>query len=572
MVTIHEASRAPSASRENFDPLSPKPETDSTTVDYDPSCLSPLSVPKSESAAQFHSFSSLGNMPPSPPRAPVTPIISPTSMAEPQLETPKNPFNFETVQYSASRPGSTPKSVGYPIRVYYRDTCHGCLIQAPIADCDPFLPLSQNFGRRQGHKYKRSSVSHQALIDLELPANRAPLQIPASLPIPTFGEFRTSMNADQRLRALWCVCHIAVAGWVFWLAQVMSRESHDLARQSQTLSLPMTLTALSHLLFFDALGAVLCVAVDVGSNFEVWNRSSVAFPFGLRRLELLSSLSMGVGLLFMGFDLISHTLSHTLESHAPSQTDTGSSEEDRGSSDSVTRYCQVGVIASIAVTLVSASLLGNHARIGKALRSSGGVSPNSGSLLGRAISRLPGLLSNPSHLLTLSCSAAVLLVSVFPSAASHKHATDPGSNSANDVILDYVLSVGIASCMVLLGGRLCLTLGKMLLMSFPVSSSSRPSDPKTSSGSHISDVIQSIRADPGVSELEDARFWQVHYELAMANIRLSMPKHRVSEIPRLRERITALIRNRLSGGYGDSAIGLGKGFRWEVSVQVRLVD
>ena len=31
---------------------------------------------------------------------------------------------------------------------------------------------------------------------------------------------------------------------------------------------------------FDALGASLCVAVDVLSNFEVWGRSSIRHPFG----------------------------------------------------------------------------------------------------------------------------------------------------------------------------------------------------------------------------------------------------------------------------------------------------
>jgi hypothetical protein len=31
---------------------------------------------------------------------------------------------------------------------------------------------------------------------------------------------------------------------------------------------------------FDALGASLCVVVDVLSNFEVWKRSSVRHPFG----------------------------------------------------------------------------------------------------------------------------------------------------------------------------------------------------------------------------------------------------------------------------------------------------
>ena len=41
------------------------------------------------------------------------------------------------------------------------------------------------------------------------------------------------------------------------------------------------MTALSHLILFDALGATLCVAVDVLGNFEVWKRPSIRHPFGL---------------------------------------------------------------------------------------------------------------------------------------------------------------------------------------------------------------------------------------------------------------------------------------------------
>lgn len=62
---------------------------------------------------------------------------------------------------------------------------------------------------------------------------------------------------------LWCVCHLTVAGVTLWSAQGS-----------------LAVTALSHLIMFDALGASVCVVVDVLSNFEVWKRSSVRHPFG----------------------------------------------------------------------------------------------------------------------------------------------------------------------------------------------------------------------------------------------------------------------------------------------------
>lgn len=71
------------------------------------------------------------------------------------------------------------------------------------------------------------------------------------------------MSRDQTIRLAWCFCHLFVAGYVQWTAQ-----------GSQAL------TALSHLIFYDAIGAFLCAGVEVLSNFEVWKRSSIRQPFG----------------------------------------------------------------------------------------------------------------------------------------------------------------------------------------------------------------------------------------------------------------------------------------------------
>ena len=91
------------------------------------------------------------------------------------------------------------------------------------------------------------------------------------------------MTREQRIRWLWCFGHLAVAGYV----QTSAHES-------------LSMTTLSHLLFFDALGAFLCVAVHVSRNFEVWNRSTISHPFGLERSEVLAGLAMSIILLFMG--------------------------------------------------------------------------------------------------------------------------------------------------------------------------------------------------------------------------------------------------------------------------------
>lgn len=279
----------------------------------------------------------------------------------------------------------------------------------------------------------------------------------------------------------------------------------------------LALTVLSRLLFYDALGAFLCVAVDVGSNFEVWKRSTIRHPFGFERSEVLAGLGMSVGLLFMGLDLISHGLTHTLEDKGGHESHHAHGEE-RVSPGSI----DLSALAAIASTLVSAILLKNHARIGKVMRLS-------------AIATLPSVLSNPSHFLTLSCSALLLLL--------------PLLSIQMYVWLDRTLSFSVAIAMVALGWIQGWTLGKMLMMSY--------------SGPGVADVLYDLETDPAVSAVEEAKFWQVHYGLCQANLKLRVRS--VEEMARLRDRIGSMVRNRLGGGYGS-----GGGQKWEVSTQMVL--
>lgn len=278
----------------------------------------------------------------------------------------------------------------------------------------------------------------------------------------------------------------------------------------------LALTALSHLILFDSLGAMLCVAVDILGNFEVWKRSSIRHPFGLERAEVLAGFAMSVLLLFMGFDLISHNLQHLLEgigeheAHHPHVHERVSA----GEVDSA-------ALLAVAATLVSAMGLKNHARIGQAMRVA-------------YIESLPSVLGNPSHFLTISCSFIMLLL--------------PLLSIKTYLWLDQLLSITIAVSMCILGFRLVRTLGFMLLMSYD-------------NAQAVTDMMQDIMADPSVTKIEDVRFWQVHYALCMAGLRLRV-KGSEETLNRLRERLQTLVRGRLGGGYG------GGGSRWEVSIQM----
>lgn len=362
--------------------------------------------------------------------------------------------------------------------------------------------FKKNIGQRRGHRYKHSSVSTQHQVFLE-PPPRAPLALPASLPIPTFKEAWHSMSKDQTVRITWCACHAFIAAYVLY--------SSDGS---------LALTALSHLVFFDAVSATICVVVDVFCNFEVWKRSSIRHPFGLERAEVLAGFAMSVFLLFMGFDLISHNLKHVLESvgsHTPHHPHSHTEESISGGK------IDLAAGASIVATLISAFGLKNHARIGKAMRFT-------------YISSLPSVLSNPSHFLTISTSLTMFIL--------------PLLSITPYLWVDRLLCTIIAISMFALGVRLAMAQGLMLLMSY--------------SGNGVSEVVQEIASEPMVTGVEEARFWQVHYGLCMANLKLRV-RGEDAAVAKLRERISLLVRNRLGGGYGK-----GNGVKWEVTTQFSL--
>jgi divalent metal cation (Fe/Co/Zn/Cd) transporter len=363
--------------------------------------------------------------------------------------------------------------------------------------------VKSNIGQRRGHKYKHSSVSHA--IFLEPPA-RAPLALPNSLPMPTWTELRTSLTAEQKVRFYWSLCHMSIAGYTAW-------HTHGSAGMQ----------ALSHLIFYDSLGALLVVCVDVFSNFEVWGKSSIRHPFGLQRMEVIAGFALSILLIFFGFDLISHNAKHALEG-------LGSHEPHHPHSHT---HAPVGILdltaaLALAATLISAVALKNHARIGKAMRVAAMENLN-----------LPPTLSNPSHFLTLSTSAILLVLPLLE--AQHIYAS-----------IDKFLALTIALAMLALGVHLGKNVGAMLLMSFPGAADAVP------------DVLRAIEADSAVRGIDQAKFWQAHYGVGMANLRLKVSRAESEEtLSKLRDRIQGLVRNRLGGGYGSG----GGGQKWEVSVQ-----
>ncbi|KAM7193796.1 Cation efflux family domain containing protein [Rhypophila sp. PSN 637] len=404
-------------------------------------------------------------------------------------------------------------------------------------------PVKSNIGQRRGHRYKHSSISASHSFFQE-PPPRPPPVLPASLPIPTFKEAWASMQREQRFRLLWACCHAAVAVYVFFSAE------NSLA-----------MTALSHLVFFDVGSAMVCVVVDVLGNFEVWRRSSIRHPFGLQRAEVLAGFAMSIFLVFGGFDLISHNLKHALETvgdHSPHHSHADAARVSPGTVD-------MASLAAAASTLMSAYGLRNHTRIRRVMRV---PLPYLSSILPGA-----GILANPFHFLTLCFSFLMLLL--------------PLVSVPYFVWLDRAICAAIAGCMFILGTRLAIAQGLMLLMSYSGEVGTSGVNSKTSKdkkdgpigskdNTTVSAVVREIEAEPQVARVEEAQFWQVHYGLAMANLKVCLVRgsntsgstggmigHDDSTISQLRSRLARVVQNRLGEGYGRGGY-----LRWEVTVQM----
>ncbi|KAK7749603.1 cation diffusion zinc membrane transporter Zrg17 [Cytospora paraplurivora] len=382
-------------------------------------------------------------------------------------------------------------------------------------------PVKSNIGQRRGHRYKHSSISTQHQIFQE-PPPRPPPVLPASLPVPTLREAWASMHKDQRARLYWCICHGFIAGYVFFCAG----ES-------------LAMTALSHLVFFDVGSAAICVCVDVLGNFEVWKRSSVRHPFGLQRVEVLAGFAMSVFLIFGGFDLLSHNFKHVLESvgsHAPHHPH-GEGDDAAGSAVSAGTV-DLASLASVLSTLVSAYGLKNHARIRRVMRPS------------YFSSFLPGVLANPFHFLTLFFSFLMLLL--------------PLLSVTSFAWLDKLICFAIAVSMFVLGTRLAVAQGFMLLMSYSSQRKQTTTFGVDGKDSDTDDVVREIESEPHVSRVDEAQFWQVHYGLCMATMKLCVIRGcDDAALGQLRQRVGRIVQNRLGEGYGK-----GGALRWEVTLQM----
>lgn len=143
---------------------------------------------------------------------------------------------------------------------------------------------------RRGHRYKHSSVS----MNLFQEAPDAIVKnVPKTYNVPTFDDIKESINGDQKFKIGVCLVQLIVLISTYILGIQIGGGC---------------LITLSHVLFYDFISNGLIVIVQIMANFPIWKMSSLTYPFGLGRIEVLCSFGLSVSLLFVGLDLLSHII------------------------------------------------------------------------------------------------------------------------------------------------------------------------------------------------------------------------------------------------------------------------
>ncbi|KAJ9090986.1 hypothetical protein QFC19_009332 [Naganishia cerealis] len=309
--------------------------------------------------------------------------------------------------------------------------------------------LQVKTAHRKGHKYKHSSVSMNLFQEpppAAVSANQA--MIPDLHPIPTFKESVSSLTSHQKIKLAWSVCHLLLAVALFIVGFHFKLAS---------------LSTLAHLVVYDSLGSLVIVLVDVMSNFEVWSCSSIAYPFGLGRLEVLAGFALSTSLIMVGCDLISHfceefviewivkdpQVDQEAHQHLSHHIHGG------GTIENMFAY-EVSLCITIIFTLLTSRYIVASDRINEMISSTGKEKGGEGRI--RPV--LSVILKHPTHFLTLLFAIGLALLPVIPEAFTSKI----------DLEISDASTLTIACLLCFTGWRLVSKLGSILLLSYPYSS------------------------------------------------------------------------------------------------------
>lgn len=320
---------------------------------------------------------------------------------------------------------------------------------------------------RKGHKYKHSSVSMN-LFQEPPPISLADVQlvaIPDLHPIPNYKEAIASVTQNQKLRFIWSICHLGLSFIIFGLGFKFKLSA---------------LSTLAHLVFYDSLGSLLIVFVDTMSNFEVWNKSSIAYPFGLGRLEVLVAFALSTSLVMVGFDLFSHFIEEFIvlwaapENHTDHEHLSHHVHAEPGSNEGNWAAYMGILVVTMVVSLISSNYILTYDRINEMINNqesnayANTLYPNSSnrgneksisSQRQKWMQIIEVWKKNPTHLITLTYTLFLIISPLVPQSLT--------SDLAIDINEFATITVAVLLCYN--GWKLVKLLGGILLCSFPYS-------------------------------------------------------------------------------------------------------
>ncbi|KAF9976557.1 Endoplasmic reticulum zinc transporter [Actinomortierella ambigua] len=225
----------------------------------------------------------------------------------------------------------------------------------------------------------------------------------------------------------WMVIHAVVATFT-WLSGL----SHG----------SLAISGLGYMLMFDTFGILNIFVSSVVHTDGRFTKSTVRYPFGVQRIEVLAGLSNAIFLLFIGMNMLKESLEHLML-----EGDHHGSGDHHGA---IVRVPLFWTILGLGATLVGAIGHQNHKQFCLLLQA-GNSGSNSWSSAAAYNQRTLSMMHNQFSLATLACIAGVVLVWLFPMVDS----------------LDNLVAIGQSVVMFALGLPLTKVLGMILLQTTP---------------------------------------------------------------------------------------------------------
>ncbi|CCH46785.1 putative membrane protein [Wickerhamomyces ciferrii] len=344
-------------------------------------------------------------------------------------------------------------------------------------------PSSVNNARashRKGHRYKHSSVSMNFFQE---PKARAPLKIAISFPIPTINEFFNSCNQQQKQKLIWSFAHLLTSLIIFLVGFKYSLTSFS---------------TLSHLIFYDSLGSLTVVFVDIMTNFDVWSKSSMKYPFGLGRIEVLAGFALSISLIFVGCDLISHFIEEFMISFFDDNNSTshdhssGHNHHHKSSSLDINIFTyEFFIIFAAITTLISSNFIVVKDNINNMIKNFKFLSKTN-------------FINNPTHFITL---LFTIYLSLYPVVI----------NINSDFKINEISTLFISILICYIGWKIVSYLGSILLLTYPGTKSQF-----NSISNLISDEIKSLNQFKSNYSIQNFVIFRVHSKLLVVFIHIKM--------------------------------------------------